>query len=60
MLPRAARSLVAAFYALPENERCQFAAVLEARADLWRSTPWCQILAPVNMCVVPKTFDLGE
>jgi hypothetical protein len=57
MLPRAARSLLVDFYALPKNERCQFAAVLEARADLWRSTPLDQAVPPVNVRAVPIPID---
>ena len=59
MLPRAARSLLADFYALPKNERCQFAAVVEARAELWRSTPLDQAVPPVNVRVVPIPIDIG-
>ena len=60
MLPRAARALLPDLYTLPRKERCQSAAVLEARADLWRSTPLDQAVRPVNVRVVPKTIDLGE
>ena len=59
MLPRVARALVTDFYALPERERMQFAAVLEARADLWRSTPPGKILTPVNVRLVPKADVSG-